>query len=124
MTTRSANHYVLSGTIDGVVDTSGLGGAPTVDVRFEGNSLRDAELHLGDGGIEVTAVVDQIPDRRSVRLKLILPRVNVADDVVVFAGVALVVTESTTIGGPDLVQGPVHSYDVRPLAGTADAVEP
>ena len=41
----------------------------------------------------------------------------------VFAAVGLVTTEFTTIGGPDLVEGPLQLYDVRPVAGTADAVQ-
>src|SRR6185312_13894507 len=68
MNTRSANHYVLVGTIDGIIDTSGLGGAPTVNIRLDGKPLPNAELCDGDGGIEVTALVEQVPDLRTVRL--------------------------------------------------------
>jgi hypothetical protein len=123
MNTRPANHYVLVGSIDGIVDTSGVGGAPTADIRLDGNPLKNAELRDGDDGIEVTALVEQVPDLRSVRLRLILPRVNVGVDATVFAAVALVTTELTTVGGPRLVEGPLHLYDVRPVAGTAEAVE-
>ena len=122
MNTRSANHYVLVGTIDGIIDTSGLGGAPTVNIRLDGKPLPNAELCDGDGGIEVTALVEQVPDFRTVRLTLLIPRVNVDTDVTVFAGVGLVTTELTTVGGPDLVEGPLQLYDVRPVAGTAEAV--
>ena len=122
MNTRSANHYVLVGTIDGIIDTSGLGGAPTVNIRLDGKPLPNAELCDGDSGIEVTALVEQVPDLRTVRLTLLIPRVNVDTDVTVFAGVGLVTTELTTVGGPDLVEGPLQLYDVRPVAGTAEAV--
>jgi hypothetical protein len=122
MNTRPANHYVLVGSIDGIVDTLGVGGAPTVNIRLDGNPLTDGELRDGDDGIEVTALVEQVPDLRTVRLRLIIPRVNVGADATVFAGVALVTTELTTIGGPHLVEGPLHLYDVRPVAGTASAV--
>ncbi|WP_139170104.1 hypothetical protein [Mycolicibacterium fluoranthenivorans] len=123
MNTRPANHYVVVGTIDGIVDTSGLGGAPTVDIRIDGNPVKEAQLRDSDDGIEVTALVDQDADLRGMRLRLLLPRVNVVADAVVFAGLAVLTTELTTIGGPDLVEGPLHLYDVRPVGGTADAVE-
>ena len=123
MNTRPANHYVLAGSIDGIVDTSGLGGEPSVNIRLDEKPLNDAELRDGDSGIEVTALVEQVPDLRTVRLRLLIPRVNVAADAAVFAGVALVTTELTTVGGPHLVEGPLHLYDVRPVAGTAEAVE-
>jgi hypothetical protein len=123
MNTRPANHYVLVGSIDGIVDTPGVGGAPTVDIRIDGNPLKDAELRDGDDGIEVTALAEQVADLRSVHLRLILPRVNVGADAAVVAGVAVLTTELTTVGGPHLVEGPLHLYDVRPVAGTAEAVE-
>jgi hypothetical protein len=123
MNTRPANHYVLVGSIDGIVDTSGLGGEPSVNIRLDGKPLNNAELREGDSGIEVTALVEQVPDLRTVRLRLIIPRVNVGADATVFGGVALVTTELTTVDGPHLVEGPLHLYDVRPVAGTADAVE-
>ena len=121
-TTRPANHYVLVGSIDGIVDTSGVGGAPSVNIRLDGTPLMDADLCDTDSGIEVTALVEQVPDLHTVRLRLIIPRVNVGADATVFAGVALITTELTTVGGPDLVEGPRDLYDVRPVAGTASAV--
>ena len=123
MTTTPANHYVLVGSIDGIVDTSGVGGAHTVNIRIDGNALKNAELRDGDDGIEVTALVEQVPDLRTVRLRLILPRVNVGVDATLLAGVALFTTELTTVGGPHLVEGPLHLPEVRPVAGLADAVE-
>lgn len=123
MNTTPANHYDLVGSIDGIVDTSGLGGEPVVNIRLDGKPLENAELRDGDDGIEVIALVDQVPDLRTVRLRLIIPRVNVGAGATVFAAVGLVTTEFTTIGGPDLVEGPLQLYDVRPVAGTADAVQ-
>jgi hypothetical protein len=123
MNTRPANHYVLVGTIDGIVDTAAAGGAATIDIRVDGKPLEKAELNDSDDGVEVTALAEQVADLRSVRLRLILPRVNVADDAAVFGGVALLTTELTNIGGPQLVKGPLHMYELRPVAGTADAVE-
>jgi hypothetical protein len=84
--------------------------------------LTDSELRDGDSGIEVTALVEQVPDLRTARLRLILPRVNVGADATVFAGVGLITAELTTVEGPDLVEGPLHPYEVRPVAWTADAV--
>ena len=123
MNTTPANHYVLVGSIDGIVDTSGLGGEPVVNIRLDEEPVDNAELRDGDDGIEVTALVEQVPDLRTVRLRLLIPKVNVTADATVFAGVALVTTELTTIGGPKLVEGALHLYDVRPVAGTADAVQ-
>jgi hypothetical protein len=123
MTTTPANHYVLVGSIDGIVDTSGPGGRPAVNIQLDGTPLENAELRDGDDGIEVTALVEQVPDLRTVRLRLILPRVNVGSEATVFSGVALITTGLTTIGGPHLVEGPLHLYDVRPVAGTAEAIQ-
>lgn len=122
-TTAAANHFVLAGSIDGTVDTSGPAGTPVVDIRLDGNPMANAKVCEVDDGIEVTAVVTQVPDQSTVRLRMLIPRVNVGADGIVFAGVALLITELTTVGGPDLVQGPVHLYDVRPVAGTAEAVQ-
>ncbi|MBB3606637.1 hypothetical protein FHT40_006328 [Mycolicibacterium sp. BK556] len=122
MNTRAANHYVLVGSIDGIVDVSGVGGTPVVDIRIDGNSVTNAELRNSDDGIEVTALIEQVADLHSTHLRLILPRVNAGVDAAVFAAVGLVTTELTSVGGPQLVEGPLHLYDVRPVAGTADAV--
>jgi hypothetical protein len=123
MTTTPANHYVLVGSIDGIIDTSGPGGQPVVSIRLDGTPLENAELRDGDDGIEVTALVEQVPDLRTVRLRLIIPRVNVVTGATPFSGVALIITGLTTIGGPQLVEGPLQLYDVRPVAGTAEAVQ-
>jgi len=89
MTTTPANHYILVGSIDGIIDTSGPGGQPVVSIRLDGTPLENAELRDGEDGIEVTALVEQVPDLRTVRLRLIIPRVNVGADATLFAGVVI-----------------------------------
>jgi len=123
MTTTPANHYILVGSIDGIIDTSGPGGQPVVSIRLDGTPLENAELRDGEDGIEVTALVEQVPDLRTVRLRLIIPRVNVVAGATPFPGVALIITGLTTIGGPSLVEGPLQLYDLRPVGGTAEAVQ-
>ncbi|MFI9504166.1 hypothetical protein [Nocardia sp. NPDC052566] len=118
-----ANHYVLSGGVDGIVDTSSLHGKPNITLRVGGNEVAEVELLDTEIGLEITGIIDAKPDLFVEYLRLLLPRVNVHDGAVEFAGLAVRIRSATTIGGPDLVQGAVESYQAVPVAGQADAVE-
>lgn len=122
MDLNAANHYVLEGVMSGTVDTSSIGGAPAVSLQFRGAEVPDATLQDSSTGLQVTALLGARPDLDSQSLMMLLPQVNVTDAPVLFAGVALVVTARTSVGGPGLVSGVVHSYEIHPVVGTASVV--
>jgi len=119
-----ANHFEVSGKgISGVIDTVGLDGEPAVSLHVDGHSIDDAALEVsGEFGIEVMAFIEAAPDHHVTHLQMLLPEVNVDDEPVTFAGVAIIATGLTTIGGPALVRGTLNQYEVRPVAGTASAI--
>jgi hypothetical protein len=124
MRKQVANHYVLAGSgVEGTVDTSSITGKPVIDVRVGGRAVSTPELVESDLGLEVRGIVESIPDLRTVQLNLIMPVVNVQDGPLPFAGVALLTTTRTSIGGPGLVEGPLQDYELRPVSGTAEAVQ-
>ena len=124
MTSETANKYVLTGGgVEGTVDTTSITGEPVVDVRVGDRAVNDPELVGTELGLEVRGTLENIPDLRGVRLTLILPVVNVDGAERTFAGVALITTTRTSIGGPRLVDGPLQSYELLPVSGTASAVQ-
>jgi hypothetical protein len=123
MEPRQANQYIIVGSgVDGTIDTSGVGGLPSVSIRIDDKPLVSPELQHTELGIQVTGVVEQVPDSHSVHLRLFVPIVNVDTEAVPVAGLALLTTACTPLV-PALVEGPVHSYEVRPVGGRADTVE-
>jgi len=124
MAFETANHYDIVGAgIRAVVDTNGIAGLPVVSLVVDGRTIDGATVASDAYGLTVDGVVDEVFDKETVLVRLVLPRVNVAGAEVLFAGLALLTTARTSIGGPGLVQGAVHLYDVRPLAGVASVVE-
>ena len=125
MATSEANHYVLEGGgVTGTVDTTSFGGPPQLNVEVDGTVLQGPTLEQTARGLEVTGVVSAIPDDRTVSATIFLPRVNIGEEPsVAFSGIALVTTALQSFGGPNLLTGPVHSYAVRPVAGTAQSVD-
>jgi len=121
----SANHFEISGKdIRGTVDTTGLAGQPVVSVEVDDQTVTDAELERTSLGLEVSATVSAVPDQQTVYLRIVLPEVNAPDGPVTFSGFAIVATALTSIAGPQLMVGAQHLYELRPLAGTASAIQP
>jgi hypothetical protein len=52
-----------------------------------------------------------------------IPQINLNGQDVASAGFAVLTTERTSIGGPNLVSGPIQLFETRPLAVTASVVE-
>lgn len=124
MTTLSpANHYEFTGdAVSGTVDLAGLTGQPVVSLQFDQWSITEADVDSGELGIVVTARLEYVPDKESVRLHLVLPEANIDDEPVAVEGFAVVITTRTSFAGPGLVEGPLRSYAVRVVAGTASLV--
>jgi hypothetical protein len=120
MAFKQANHYVLTGKgIEAVVDPAGIKGRPVVSLTVDGQSIADPSFTVTSRGIVVDGIVEMVPDQHTVEICLTFPEVNLSQDVVTFAGYAALTTALTTIGGPSLIQGPLHLYELRPLAGAA-----
>jgi hypothetical protein len=124
MDKKVANHYLVAGSeIEGTIDTSSVSGRPSVDLRINGQSLQDPEFGNTEQGIEVSGLIALVTDTHSVHLRLLVPAINVGTEPVPFAGLAVLTTARSSIGGPALVDGPRQFYEIRPVGGTAEAVE-
>jgi hypothetical protein len=98
-------------------------------------SFRDAERKLDfsgeqiqtratDLGTEVTVTLETIADLRTVTLTLLVPAINLGQQAEVqIATAAIETTNHTTIGGPRLITGPLQTYQVIELHGTAQDVQ-
>ncbi len=123
------NSYELS--CDGVTlnySTSSFDGSPRLsfrdaerDLNFSGEQIRTLVTELGT---EVTVTLETIPDARTVTLTLLVPAINLGEErEVEFATVAIETTNLTTIGGPRFITGPLQTYRVIELTGTARSVQ-
>ena len=123
MNLMSANHYVVDGIVTGIIDMAGITGKPVLSLRFADDDLPDAQLHSGIDGLRVSASLSGAPDLFERHLTLLLPAVNTESGPVPFAGVAILTTTRTSIGGPRLVDGPLQRYEIHPVSGTASIAE-
>ena len=124
MAFKQANHYVVTGGgIEAVVDTTSITGRPVVSLTVDGTAIADPSFAVTARGIVVDGIVETIPDSHTISICLTIPEVNLGEPVVAFAGYAALTTALTTIGGPALVSGSLHLYELRPVAGTASAAE-
>jgi hypothetical protein len=124
MALKPANHFTLSAKgVSGVVDTQGVTGKPAVSIEYMGQSLEEVKVTSSTEGLAVTGLVKVVRDGYVIRIRLVLPEVNVDDESVPFAAFAVVTTSLTSIGGPALVRGPLQGYELLPVAGVAAAVE-
>jgi hypothetical protein len=118
-----ANHYVISGKgINAVVDTAGTAGAPIVSLGVDDRSISDPAFRTTSHGIVIDGIVDVVPDSHTVEICLTFPEVNLSEEQVTFSGFATVTRALTSIGGPRLLAGALHLYELRPVAGTASCV--
>jgi len=87
-------------------------------LRFSGDQIREETTSLGK--LE-TVTIEQIPDLRIVTLTLIVPGVNLPTNrrQIPIKTIAIETTNATSIGGPALVKGPLQTYQILELEGTA-----
>jgi hypothetical protein len=121
---RPANHLVVTGKgIQAVLDIGGLGSRPVVSLSVDGFALDSGAMLTTPYGVEVTALVHAVPDSHTTHLRLVVPQVCLEEEPETATGVALLATGRTSIGGPCGLVGPMHVYEVRPVAVTARVVE-
>ena len=123
------NDYELS--CDGVTltySTTSFDGSPRLSFREGGRALDFSGEEIGTLatklGTEVTVTLEVISDDRTVTLTLLVPAINLGEGPdIEFATVAIETTNLTTIGGPALITGPLQTYRVIELNGTAKRVD-
>jgi hypothetical protein len=89
------------------------------DLTFYGDDIRRLE---SDIGLELTIVLEEFPDLHTVTFTLLLPKINLNGTEIPFRTYGTITTHKTSIGGPDLVKGPLQIYQVKALKGIARLV--
>lgn len=127
---REANRFTLTGRNDTQItySTTTLTGEPqlsyhdkTRDQSFSGDDITVTASPLGT---LVTVTLEVIADLSTLTATLVLPGINLRDRKKVrFRTLAILTTNLTTIGGPQLVTGPLQTYEVVKLRGVAQHVE-
>jgi len=121
---REPNYYELRGD-DVTVTYRALGASSSfaysreeLHLHFAGEEIRTQTTELGT---EVSVTVEEVPDLRTVTFTLLVPLVNLGQEalVVVFDTTAVETTNHTTIAGPGAIVGPIQTYRVVRLNGTA-----
>lgn len=120
-----ANRFVFEGeNISGSVDTTSIAGAPIAAITVDDIQTHELTVERGRLGWTAAASVDSRPDLYTRAVTVVLPNVNVAAGTSEgFEGLVIVVRQRTSIGGSGLVKGPIESYEVRTVTGTASSVQ-
>jgi hypothetical protein len=126
---KEPNLYELSrDNIELTYSTTSVDGSARFSFRdaerkldFSGEQIRTCATELGT---EVTVTLEVIADDRTVTLTLLVPDVNLGQETEVqLATAAIETTNHTTFGGPRLITGPLQTYRVIELHGTAKSVQ-
>jgi hypothetical protein len=126
---REPNYYELScDDVELTYSTTSFDGSRRLRFRdaerkidFSGEEIHTRETDLGT---EVTVTLETIADLRTVTVTLLVPAINLGQETEVqFATAAIETTNHTIIGGPRLITGPLQTYRVIELHGTAKDVQ-
>lgn len=126
---KEPNHYELGcAGVELTYSTTSFDGSARFSFRdterkldFSGEQIRTRATELGT---EVTVTVEVIADLRTVTLTLLVPAINLGAETEVQVTTATIeTTNHTTIGGPKLITGPLQTYRVIELRGTAKSVQ-
>ncbi|WP_013325158.1 hypothetical protein [Gloeothece verrucosa] len=123
---RQANLFELSNDcVQIVYSTTSFSGRPQLNYlnkdqkfNFQGDEIRVQETEIGS---LVTVTLETIPDLLTRTLSLLVPLVNLRgeDLQTLIQTIAIETVSRTTIGGPDLVDGAVQTYETIFLKGQA-----
>ncbi len=112
-----------------VYTTSSIAGQPTLSLDEDGNSRSwsgsEIEREETSLGALVTVTLDFIADFKRDTLSLLLPEIHLPQDggSSDFTAIVIWTTHRTSIGGPQLVEGPIQVYTcVKTFHGTAQQV--
>lgn len=84
------------------------------------------ETFPGEGGRGrlLTVTVEAVPDLYTLTLTVLIPDVGLTTEAATIDTVAILTRHATSIGGPDLVEGPLQTYQFIPLQGTVTPAGP
>jgi hypothetical protein len=123
------NHFELAGGYTQITyDTTSITGQALFhyqdqerDLNFTGDDISSQDTDIGT---LVTVTLEVIPDLHTLTLTLLVPQINLPDgNESPFSTLAILTTHHTSIGGPRLVEGPLQTYEVVTLQGTASLVQ-
>lgn len=131
---REANLFMFTGGRDLATDTqitystSSFGGERQLTYRDETREMTfrgdEASVASSPLGTLVTVTVEAVPDLHTVTATLVLPSVNLGDmQMARFRALLVLTTNRTSIGGPQLVVGPLQTYQTIKLKGVAQQVD-
>jgi len=87
---------------------------------FSGDEIRVERTEIGQ---LVSVTVQQVPDLKTVTMSLVIPDINLdMGEPTLFESSIIFTTNYTTIGGPDLVKGPLQTYWSPTAIGQASSV--
>jgi hypothetical protein len=94
---------------------------PSLNLNFSYTDIRARDTEIGR---EITVTLEQTPDLQTITLTLFLPTINLPPEATEnpIETVAIITTARTSIGGPNLVDGQLQTYDTLDLQGTARLV--
>lgn len=123
------NKFVLKGQDIAITyETTSFSGQPLLSgqykgetLNFMGKNIRQSETEIGQ---LVTVTLRYEPDRATITLTLLIPRINLEgnESSSPFQTEAIITEHLTSIGGPDLVKGPIQKYQFESLEGLASIV--
>lgn len=92
------------------------------DLTFSGENGEIDSLESTIGKL-ITVTLEVVEDSHDLTLTLLLPRINLEGQSDSFETLAIRTKQLTSIGGPGLVEGPLQTYDVVQLRGTASQAD-
>lgn len=91
------------------------------DVNVAGEDIRSQDTEIGT---QITVTLEVIPDLHTLTVTLLVPRINLGGGTESpLSTLAILTTHRTSIGGPDLVEGQLKTYEAVALEGTARLVQ-
>jgi len=111
-----------------VFSETGLTGRPRFDYHDETRNVAaegdEIAVERGPLGRLVTITLESVPDLHTLTVTLVLPDLGgFSRPITSFRTFAVLTTNRTTIGGPELITGPIQLYRVVRGDGTAQHVQ-
>ena len=127
-TRAKPNLYNLQGKdFSAIYSTSSISGKPQLSVErkgkvenYQGDEIRRLDTEMRSSLITVN--LEAQPDLYTLTLTLAIPPMNLDGTEAPFKTFGVLTTNRTSIGGPNLVEGQIASYEIVSLTGQAKSV--